>query len=361
MEEALKRIRFEEEEDEDRMSELPDSLLVEILSRLPSTKDAIRTTTLSKRWQHLWTAVTNLNFRHPDGLFTSPDFFSFVDKTLTQRPQSKLNKLTLVTRYGNWRKSRVHNWIRYAVNCNVEDLHLMLWEPWEPEPRTGFPLDDFVFIGSCFTHLTLAGCAFNPTGAISWKNLRSLRIIYGNLDEDLIENILSGSPVLETLVLNGCYGYRRLNITSKSVKNLVFSSYLAADLINDPLDVIEINAPNILSLKIEGELMLWKILLLNVSSLVEADLDYRKPFGHFETTREEADEEMLKEFILNLRHVKDLKIRNSCSKVLDCLKAKGFISPSNLKVLDNGPAGNELQQQVDAATSSGEEDGKSNA
>ncbi|KAJ0581616.1 putative F-box domain, leucine-rich repeat domain superfamily, F-box-like domain superfamily [Helianthus annuus] len=340
MEEALKRIRFEEEEDEDRMSELPDSLLVEILSRLPSTKDAIRTTTLSKRWQHLWTAVTNLNFRHPDGLFTSPDFFSFVDKTLTQRPQSKLNKLTLVTRYGNWRKSRVHNWIRYAVNCNVEDLHLMLWEPWEPEPRTGFPLDDFVFIGSCFTHLTLAGCAFNPTGAISWKNLRSLRIIYGNLDEDLIENILSGSPVLETLVLNGCYGYRRLNITSKSVKNLVFSSYLAADLINDPLDVIEINAPNILSLKIE---------------------DYRKPFGHFETTREEADEEMLKEFILNLRHVKDLKIRNSCSKVLDCLKAKGFISPSNLKVLDNGPAGNELQQQVDAATSSGEEDGKSNA
>ncbi|MFS7931350.1 putative leucine-rich repeat domain superfamily [Helianthus anomalus] len=195
----------------------------------------------------------------------------------------------------------------------------MLWEPWKPEPRTGFPLDDFVFIGSCFTHLTLAGCAFNPTGAISWKNLRSLRIVYGNLDEDLIENILSGSPVLETLVLNGCYGYKRLNITSKSVKNLVFSCYLAADLINGPLDVIEINAPNILLLKIQGELMLWKISLLNVSSLVEADLDYWKPFGHFETTREEA--EMLNEFIRNLRHVKDLKIRNSCCKVLDRLKS----------------------------------------
>ncbi|MFS7931351.1 putative F-box domain, leucine-rich repeat domain superfamily, F-box-like domain superfamily [Helianthus anomalus] len=109
---ALKRIRFEEEEDEDRISELPDSLLADILSRLPTTKDAIRTSTLSKRWQHLWTAVSNLIFRHPDGLFACPDFFSFVDKTLTQRPHSKLNKLKLVTRYGNWRESRVHNWIR---------------------------------------------------------------------------------------------------------------------------------------------------------------------------------------------------------------------------------------------------------
>ncbi|KAI3495365.1 hypothetical protein L1887_37694 [Cichorium endivia] len=40
---------------------------------------------------------------------------------------------------------------------------------------------------------------------------------------------------------------------------------------------------------------------------------------------------MLKGFILNLRHVKDLKIGVLCSKVLSRLVAKGFIVPLNMK------------------------------
>ncbi|KAM0071442.1 putative F-box domain, leucine-rich repeat domain superfamily, F-box-like domain superfamily [Helianthus debilis subsp. tardiflorus] len=322
----LKRIGSEDD-DEDRISKLPDCLLTEILSRLPSTKDAIRTSALSKRWKHLWTCVPILVFQHPwdSCLYVSPDFFSYVDKTLTQRPQYlKVNKFTLSCFYDDRFKSQVHNWIRYAVNCNVEDLHLWLYDMEEP---TLFQLDQFFFINSCFTHLTLSSCAFNPTGAISWKNLRKLCIVHGKLDEDLIENILSGSPVLETLVLDNCNGYRRLNLTSKSVKNLVLHPC--------HYDIIEINAPNILTLKVQYALVTRKILLLNVSSLVEAHLDYRMRLFQFETTIDEVQEEMLTGFILNLLHVKDLKIGTSCVKVLDRLKAKGFICPPNLKVLDS--------------------------
>ncbi|KAJ0796970.1 putative leucine-rich repeat domain superfamily, F-box-like domain superfamily [Helianthus annuus] len=265
--EALKRIRFKEE-DEDRMSELPDSLRVEILSRLPSTKDAIRTSALSKRWKHLWTAVTSLIFVHPHETHVraNPDFFSYVDKTLTQRPHLKLYKFRLISFYNNHQcQSQIHNWIHYAVNCNVEHLVLKLWGL---KGITQFPLDQFVYVNSCLTHLTLKGCEFNPTGAISWENLRSLHIWYAKLDEDMIENILSGSPVLETLELDQCYGYRRLNITSKSVKNLVFTGYMLACY----SDITEINAPNILTLKVQGILLMRKLLLLNVSSLVEAHL-----------------------------------------------------------------------------------------
>ncbi|GJU56002.1 F-box/LRR-repeat protein 25-like protein [Tanacetum coccineum] len=53
-----------EDEAEDRISLLPDCLIIEILSRLPLTKDAIRTGVLSKRWQHLWPQNPNLNFTH---------------------------------------------------------------------------------------------------------------------------------------------------------------------------------------------------------------------------------------------------------------------------------------------------------
>ncbi|KAL8236103.1 hypothetical protein R6Q59_017184 [Mikania micrantha] len=333
---SLKRIRFDEitddeKGDEDRIGMLPNCLLVEILSRLPATKDAIKTGTLSKRWKNLWTSVSNLIFVHHDEDNPRSDFYSFVDKTLTQCRQLKLKKFRVCSSYDYRFESQVNNWIRYAIHCNVEELCLTFWNM---ECEAEFLLDQFFFINSCFTDLTLSGCIFNPTGAISWKNLSSLCISHGNLDENLIDNILSGSPVLETLVLDNFYGYRRLDITSKSVKNLVFSGYMIPDDVSDDLaDVIEINAPKILSLTIQDDLLLWKLLLVNVYYLVEADLDYTKGI-HYDTDPKQAEEDMLKEFILNLRHVKELKIGIFCFKVLSRLEAKGFIFPSNLKVLD---------------------------
>ncbi|KAI3710149.1 hypothetical protein L2E82_39923 [Cichorium intybus] len=51
----------------------------------------------------------------------------------------------------------------------------------------------------------------------------------------------------------------------------------------------------------------------------------------------EEEEEMLKGFILNLRHVKELKIGVFCIKVVSRLEAKGFIFPSNVKFPDVTP------------------------
>ncbi|KAM7466563.1 hypothetical protein LguiB_014125 [Lonicera macranthoides] len=45
----------------DRLSELPDAILIHILSFL-DTKYAVQTSSLSKRWINLWISVTNLNF-----------------------------------------------------------------------------------------------------------------------------------------------------------------------------------------------------------------------------------------------------------------------------------------------------------
>ncbi|XP_023748432.1 putative F-box/LRR-repeat protein At3g28410 isoform X1 [Lactuca sativa] len=189
-------------------------------------------------------------------------------------------------------------------------------------------LDQTFFTSSCFTKLKLDGCMVNPVGAISWKNLRSLSISYWSLNDDLIENILSGSPVLETLVFDDCHGYRHLHITSKSVKNLVLSRYRDY-YAKSEADIVEINAPNILSLTIKDDLVLHKLLLVNVSSLVKANLNYTRS-KIAQTTPTEVEEEMLKGFIMNLGHVKELKIGILCSKVLSCLQAKGFIFPSNV-------------------------------
>ncbi|KAL7591881.1 hypothetical protein Lser_V15G31890 [Lactuca serriola] len=482
---ADKRTKLQEimeKEDDDRVSELPDCLLIEILSRLPSTKYAIRTGTLSKRWEHLWTWVPTLMFcLPPPQRLKNPnsrdEFALLVDKTLTQCRQLKLKKFEVHILNDIRFESLFNNWIRYAISCNVEELNLNIWRM-KDEPE--FLLDQFVFMNSCFTDLRLRGCKLNPTGAISWENLRSLCISrvnvdeelivnivsgsplletlvlemcrwpyisssefgseaddiigisgptslsltqcrqlkqlkkfkvstnygiqfqpqlnncilyaircnvkelhlrfcnniyddefmldqivftsscftelsvggfmlnpvgaiswkslrslciseYQSLDEDLIENILSGTPVLETLELNRCYGYRLLSITSKSVKNLVIFGY-EVPYGESEANIIEINAPNILSLTMGGLNFLCKPLLLNVSSLVKAHLDYSctKP-EHLQTPPNEVEEEVLKRCIMNLRHVKELQLGLLCSKVLFCLEAKGFVSPSNVK------------------------------
>lgn len=99
MEEAKtepKQIMFVEE---DRISLLPDCLLVEILSGLPETKYAIRTGILSNRWKHLWTLLPNLVFENLDAYYPHFNFFSLVDKILAQCSscQFNLNKFKLYT------------------------------------------------------------------------------------------------------------------------------------------------------------------------------------------------------------------------------------------------------------------------
>nr|GEV66763.1 hypothetical protein [Tanacetum cinerariifolium] len=122
----------------------------------------------------------------------------------------------------------------------------------------------------------MSWCVLNyPNGAISWERLKCLCLRNVNLNENIIENILSGSPCLESLKLKDCYRYRRIDVTSKSVKKLVFSGYFSyITYEKDYIDCIEINAPYISSLTIKRGLVLRELVLLDVSSLVEVDLDY---------------------------------------------------------------------------------------
>ncbi|WCJ18237.1 F-box family protein [Euphorbia peplus] len=56
------------DDNEDRISGLPDSLIHHILSLLSSTKEAVRTGVLSKRWENQWTRVPVLIFDSTDYL-----------------------------------------------------------------------------------------------------------------------------------------------------------------------------------------------------------------------------------------------------------------------------------------------------
>lgn len=314
----MKIVKIEEVE-EDLISLLPDCLIIDILSHLPLTKDAIRTGVLARRWQHLWPEVYNLNFTHASTV-QDFSFLSCVRQTIPQFRQMSLNKFKLDAVYNMTFEREVNSWIRFAFSRNVKNLDLNLYQV-EYEHK----LDQFFFINSCFAYLSLTGCLLKPTGAISWDKLRILSVTLRKMDEDLIHNILSGTPVLETLELSLCrgYGYRRIDINSKSVKNLLL---MGSQIPLNGKSFVEINAPDILSLTIRGFFVLSKLSLLNVPSLVEAELDYDM-LGPY-TSKKVAEELMLKDILLNLHHVKTLKLGYLCLKALLRLEDKGFVLPS---------------------------------
>ncbi|KAL4559160.1 hypothetical protein LXL04_031294 [Taraxacum kok-saghyz] len=242
----------------------------------------------------------------------------------SQWPQLEhLKKFEMSAVCHNLFASQVKSWIRYVIKCNVKNICISLWLDRGSEHE--LPIDEIIFTSSCVTDLRLDRCMINPVGAISWKNLTSLCISNCCLNDDMIENILSGSPVLETLVLDGCFGYTRLDITSNSVKNLVLSGRMGSYSNSEPKDAIEMNAPNILSLTIQNEMINKRTLLLvNVSSLVKANLNYefRDIWFDHKTIPMEV-EEMLKNHMMNIGHVKELKIGDLCYKFVIVKSSKG--------------------------------------
>ncbi|GKA35884.1 FBD-like protein [Tanacetum coccineum] len=106
----------------DRLSNMPDEVLSEILSLMP-TKYAVRTSILSKRWRYKWTLVTSIDidvlpFR---GLLNC---CAFVDRVLDLCKTTEIKIFRL--RFSNlWvEKSRMTKWIDEAVRLNVRELDI---------------------------------------------------------------------------------------------------------------------------------------------------------------------------------------------------------------------------------------------
>ncbi|CAH8391506.1 unnamed protein product [Eruca vesicaria subsp. sativa] len=75
----------------DRISELPDTLLLRVLALLPTAKDIVGTMVLSKRWQFLWLSVPRLVF--DDQEIEYGKFSRFVDRYLIVNEVPELETL----------------------------------------------------------------------------------------------------------------------------------------------------------------------------------------------------------------------------------------------------------------------------
>ncbi|TKY51115.1 putative F-box protein [Spatholobus suberectus] len=187
----------------DRISNLPDEIIQHILSLL-QTKDAVRTSVLSRRWHSQWMFVTNLDFSEfaPSMNQKRSLFMDFVDRVIALRKPLDLNLFALSCEVFT-DASRINSWVCAAVKHNVQHLLLVLrricLEPLEL-PHCLFTCDT---LRKAF--IMAEEILLNLPSSIHFLNLKLLTLQYvvfpGN---ESTQRLFSGLPVLEELTLDRC-------------------------------------------------------------------------------------------------------------------------------------------------------------
>ncbi|OMP04669.1 Regulator of chromosome condensation, RCC1 [Corchorus olitorius] len=106
----------------DRISELPDELLVCVLSRL-TLKEAARSSILSPRWKDLWQWGT-LNFDPTNLNLDRNDYIQWVDRVLFSHQASSFDELRVCFDLDKRFTVKINRWLEVALSKRVRRLEL---------------------------------------------------------------------------------------------------------------------------------------------------------------------------------------------------------------------------------------------
>ncbi|CAA0812084.1 Unknown protein [Striga hermonthica] len=292
-----KRVKKSHEENRDFFSDLPDSILVHILSFLP-LRDAIRTVVLS-RFGKLWLSLPVLDLDncvyHEDDEDTDvlicdyENFMHVVHQVWNHHDENTLDKLhlrfALALSYSHYTESDLNNpnlsvyerrkvdkeraalyqvgkLISYAVSRKVKVLDIDLEGCDFLEQY--YELPD-VLSTSYLANLELTACDIRSCEQINLPALRVLSLHNVLLSDEAIERILTGCPFLEDLSVVDCHGFRQLNSKNPNLKKLMLDVAVNSW-------IVFVECPHVVSIRITG--WIEGVFLHHVSSLVEASVDY---------------------------------------------------------------------------------------
>ncbi|XP_027923010.1 F-box/FBD/LRR-repeat protein At5g56420-like [Vigna unguiculata] len=191
----------------DCISSLPDSILCDILSSLP-TKEVVATSVLSKRWILLWRSVPSFHFDYDGDHFDYDKdkeacfhFLQSVDSFLLRRDRDEpLHRFRLKSNSLFDHTVSINKWIRAAVSGSGRVQHLALCCDWNVVmPSVVFTCRTLVVLK--LTLVTLEDVSFVDLPLLEILHLNSVRLSEGlNLSQ-----FLSGCPNLKDLKVYETY------------------------------------------------------------------------------------------------------------------------------------------------------------
>ncbi|KAL1220636.1 putative F-box/LRR-repeat protein [Cardamine amara subsp. amara] len=201
---------------DDKISQLPDDLLLKVLLFLP-TKVAASTSILSKRWEFLWMWLSKLEYNSIEeknyDCEERRNLQNFIDLNLPLHRAPVIESFCLKFSKGSYRSFKptvIKMWVLIAVSRCLRELSLDLfactsWPTCLPSSLyTCKSLVILKLIDKIFVDVPRMACL--P----SLKTLFLRRVTYSN--ENSLHQLLSSCPVLEDLVLERGDGLRNPGI-----------------------------------------------------------------------------------------------------------------------------------------------------
>ncbi|KAG7632711.1 Leucine-rich repeat 2 [Arabidopsis suecica] len=250
---------------EDRISDLPEALLLQILSMLP-VKDVVTTSVLSKPWRSLWKLVPILKFDYDNNQSEDETYSEIVCRLLLSNKAPVLESLHLDFEVGKCRPVDVGMWIGIAYARHVRDLVLHVISK-----KGSFKFPTSLYNCETLESLTLATWVLvDVPSQVCLKSLRTLRLEYVDYeDSETFLNLLSGCPKLENLVLyHELSDMETFTIAVPSLQRLTIFDANDAQSYGGYV----INAPSLKYLKIDGFNTPKSCLIENAPELVEATI-----------------------------------------------------------------------------------------
>ncbi|KAI0529667.1 hypothetical protein KFK09_002221 [Dendrobium nobile] len=256
---------------EDRISNLPESVLKSIITMMP-LKSAIRTDVLSKKWRNLWkyslSTATALDFA--DDLannLSATDFVETVNRYLSLHVSKKLERFHLFFSPFDLFASDIERWISYAIGKGVRYLDIDLSQGEFSHGRSPFELPSSLFDCDTLIDLSLRCCNFKtPLNFSNFGGLQSLSLSHSNISEEILQSILTECSLLQSLSLRSC---QQLGAISITVPNLKLKRLIIRDC--QSANLLEINSPKLQSFHYFGRLCI-QTNFLNISSLKYASI-----------------------------------------------------------------------------------------
>lgn len=242
----------------DRISQLPDAILISILSLL-SIREAARTCFLSKRWIYVWKHVTCLNFDDINALYKpskkrgqATPSYNWVNQVLQlhQCPSLDAFRICSSSTYIGPSSSEIDNWIEFAMRKRVQRLEIDL----EAGRLSPFSYASYIFPNKPFR---------SPFGVSCIKSLKHLSLSFVNITGELVEHFLSHCELLEHLCVSCSDQLVTLKVAGSSLrlKFLQISDCMC-------LEKIEICAPNLVSFIYHGMLGFYDSIRLRHAPLL---------------------------------------------------------------------------------------------
>ncbi|XP_010536823.1 PREDICTED: F-box/FBD/LRR-repeat protein At5g56420-like [Tarenaya hassleriana] len=225
----------------DRISQLPDALLLRILSTVPA-KDVVATRLLSRRWESLWKMVPELQYDDSSHTYEYWRFSRFVDRSLllNEAPVLESLQLKLGPKCG---AVDVGIWVKLAVDRRVSKMTIHY-------SSTERPIKLPMSLYTCDSLMVLVlnnGILVDVPDLVCFPSLKILHLDFVKYagDESVLR-FLSNCPVLEDLVVKRCHNdnVTTFVVTVPTLQRLYV--YRTSEKVQDGDDLtFSINAPSV--------------------------------------------------------------------------------------------------------------------